>query len=423
VASHRPAARPSGLGGLRWNFVTAALPVVGSFLVSIFLAPYLGAALWGRYSLVMTAATMWLILAKFGIHAATGRLVAEHPDDEGRWIRAGLRLRLASTGVIALIASACALPLARTFGISDGVGTFLWIAPVVLAASLFEFATEVLVGLSSFRRLLVARATFLALRLAGVALVVMGGHGVATFLGAHSLAQLIPTIALLVWVLRRYRSGVESLSPALRRTWELSVPLAFGSASFLIFSHTDRLMLGWFRDEATVGQFSVARNVLDAAIFPMSALAWSLRPALVRAVAVPEHFNRELRRGLRLAAIFSVLAPLALGLVAPRLLVQDWLYGREYSSAAGLLAWMTPILFLRSVGVVIFPALLALDDQGHYARLMIATALLNIVANLAAIPKFGAKGAVLATILALAFLTAAGFARIHRRGGFFLTPH
>lgn len=407
------------LGGLQWNFVSALLPIVGSFLVSVLLAPYLGDALWGRYSLVMTSATLWLILAKFGIHAATGRLVAEHPGEEGQWIRAGFRLRAVTTAVVALLAFATTIPLARSFGLGAEATVFFWVAPVVVASSLYEFATEILIGLSGFRGLLVARGTFLALRFAAVAVVVLGGLGVGEFLGGHAAAQLLPAALALAFAWRRYPGRDVDLGPALRRTWQLSVPLAFGSASFLIFSHTDRLMLGWFRDEATVGQFSVARNVLDATLFPMSALAWSLRPALVRAAGQPDIFAGQLRRGLKLALGFAIAAPLGVGILGPRLLV--WLFGEGYSPAGGLLVWMAPILLLRGVGVVIFPALLALDEQGHYARLMIATAMVNVLANLVAIPRLGAEGAVLATILALVVLSAGGFVRIARRGGFFLT--
>ena len=54
----------------------------------------------------------------------------------------------------------------------------------------------------------------------------------------------------------RSSSQAACASPRSRR--------AFTSASFLIYAHTDRLMLGYFHPEAVVGQFAVARNVIDA---------------------------------------------------------------------------------------------------------------------------------------------------------------
>jgi O-antigen/teichoic acid export membrane protein len=130
-------------------------------------------------------------------------------------------------------------------------------------------------------------------------------------------------------------------------------------------------------------------------------------------------FHREMRRGARFAGIFAVGAPLALGLLGPPLLVL--IYGVTYEPAADLLVWMVPIVLTRSIGVLIFPALIALDEQSHYARLMVATAMVNVAANLLLIPRFGAEGAILGTLAALLVLTLGGYLRIHRRKGFSLT--
>ncbi len=403
---------------LSWNLTSALLPILGSFLVSVFLAPYLGDALWGRYSLVMTATTLWLIVAKFGVHAATSRLVSEHDADAGIWIRAGLLLRGSFAMGVALLSAATAIPLGHSFGLQESAGIFLWIVPVLVAASAQEFATELLVGLRQFRGLLAARASMLLLRLAAVSLVVIGSRPLGDFLGGHALAQAIPATVVLILLLRAHPRHHAPLRPALRRTWELSLPLAFGSASFLIFSHTDRLMLGWFWNESTVGQFAVARNVLDASLFPMTAVAWSLRPALVRAATGRGDFGRELRRGALLGGGFALLAPLLLGLLGPRLVVM--VFGPGYTPAAELLRWMLPILALRAAGVLIFPALIALDEQSHYARLMAITAAVNVLANLFLIPRWGSEGAVVGTLIALLVLTVGGYLRVGRRRGLFL---
>lgn len=403
-------------GGLGWNLGSAALPIVGSFLVSVLLAPHLGDEGWGRYSLVLSAATLWLIVGKFGVHAATSRLVTENEAEPGPWIRSGLLLRSLFTLGVALLALLTTRPLAASFGRPDEAGTFLLVAPVIVGASLYEFASEILVGLRRFTALLVARFSYLALRMAVVALVLLADLGVRSFLTGHALSQLLPAGVLLALLLLRNPASQVPLGPSLRRTFDLSLPLAFGSASFLVFSHTDRLMLGWFQDEATVGQFAVARNVLDATLFPMTALSWSLRPALVRAASRGgDAFTAEMAGGWRLALFFSLAAPMLLGLLGPVLLVD--LYTDTYTEASRLLVWMLPVLLLRGLGTLVFPALLALDRQTIYARLMAWTAVANVAANLILIPALGARGAILATLLSLMILTAGGFEQVRRRTG------
>ena len=87
-----------GAGGglasaLLWNLGSAALPLIGSFVVSLLLAPHLGPERFGHYLTAMTVASLVLIVAKFGVHAATSRLVTENMDRPGSWIRAGLVAR------------------------------------------------------------------------------------------------------------------------------------------------------------------------------------------------------------------------------------------------------------------------------------------------------------------------------------------
>jgi len=399
---------------LVWNLGSAGLPLVGSFAVSLLIAPYLGEVGFGQYATLVSAATLLLIGGKFGVHAATSRLLSEHEDDPGRWLRAGLLLRGATTVVFAAVGLALTPAWARLAGNPDAA----WlVAPVVVSASLLEFSAESLVGLRAFGPLFGQRMGSLLLRLGAVAWVRWGGLGAAAFLAGHAASQLVPALVALGVLWWRLPRGQEPLTPAVRRTWSISLPLALGSASFLVYAHTDRLMLAWFHDAAAVGQFGVARNVLDASMFPLFALAWTVRPALVGALGRDDDAGREtaLLAGLRGSVAYAVGAPLLMGLAGPVALV--WLYSEEYREAAELLVWMLPILVLRGLGTLIFPGLLAADRQGRYARLMAWTAAINVVANLALIPPLGARGAILGTVVSLVPMTWLGMRDVARAVG------
>jgi O-antigen/teichoic acid export membrane protein len=409
---------PAARGGLATNVVTAALPLVGSFLVSILLAPYLGDAGFGVYSLVMSAATLLLVVAKFGLHSATSRLVSENDEAPGPWIRAGLALRLPLTLGTALVAVALSPWIARGLtGTDETTLAFALAGAVIVGASLFEFAGEVQVGLRAFRPQMWLRVVALALRLAALGLVRWFGVGVEWFLAGHALSQALPSAAVLGRLVHATRAQTAAGVRTLRRTWDLALPLAFSSASFLIYAHTDRLMLGAFDTEAVVGQFSVARNVIDAAMFPVVALTWSLRPAFVRALrpGADEPVGEVLAEGLRLSVVYVCCGAALMAALGPELL--RGLYGVEFSEAGRLLVWMVPLLALRGLGTAIFPLLVAADAQRAYARLMGWTAGVNVAANLVLIPTFGAIGAIGSTFVALLLLTVGGFHEVRRAVG------
>lgn len=394
--------------------VAAALPLVASFVVSIVLAPWFGDRLFGIYLLSMSIATFALIPAKFGIQVATSRLLSEHEEEAGSWLRAGLLLRLAFTLPTAALLFAIAPLLTSRLGDPTDGGAFAMATAIVVSTSIFEFATEALVGLRAFRAQLATRMVAMVLRLAGVFAVRYGGYSVAVFLAAHSIAFLLPGLVALGVLFVRCRGA--STAAHVRRTLEVATPMAFASASFLIYSHTDRLMLGWLRGPEQVGQFGVARNVIDAALFPVAALTWSLRPALVRALKTGgiDGMRPALAEGTRLSILYTVLA---VGLLAPiGDLVIPGLFTDTYRAAGWLFLGLMPVFALRALTTVVFPGMLALDQQRRYSHLMTLTAGMNVVLNLALIPGLGAWGAILATVASLLVLGIGGWWQLRQRG-------
>ncbi len=395
---------------MAWNLSSAVLPLVASFLVSVLLFPYLGRETTGQYILVMSAATVLLIVAKFGVQAAASRLITENQEDPGVWIRAGIAVRSLFTVPTALLALVISPFLAKAIDGPALVAPFWMVAPVLLAASSYELASESLVGLGRFPAIFLVRLCFLVLRVAAVLIVRSAAWGVVAFLTAHVLSQLLTSSIAWTYILRRFpsHSTSDERSFARKRVMRVSAPLALSSASFLIYAQTDKLMVGWLRNAATAGDFGVARTILDAALFPTFAIAWTLRPALVSAVKknlLPEARARLLE-ALSWSSVYAVVGGMLLYWLGPPILVR--LFTRDFSASGPLLRIMVPILVMRGIGTVIFPALLATDRQTTYARLMVLTALLNVVANFLLIPPLGAQGAILATIASLLPLTVGG---------------
>ena len=384
-------------------------------MVSLVLAPWFGERLFGVYFLVMTIATFALIPAKFGIQIASSRLLSENEDDPGPWLRAGLLARIATTLPTAALLFALAPTIAGWLGAPENESAFAWAAAVVVSTSIFEFATESLVGLRAFRAQMGARLVALALRLGAVFAVRYGGYSVIVFIAAHSFAFLLPGLITLSVLLVRCR-GSATWS-RIRRTMEIATPMALASASFLIYMHTDRLMLGWLHGPELVAQFGVARNVIDAALFPAAALTWSLRPMLVRAHGAggPAAMRPLLQEATRLALIYTFLAVALLAPIGDLLL--PGLYDAEYADAGRYFLALLPVLALRASSIVIFPGMLAMDAQAQYGRLITLTAVVNVTLNFLLIPRFGAWGATVATALALTALTVGGIHQLRSRGG------
>jgi len=93
------------------------------------------------------------------------------------------------------------------------------------------------------------------------------------------------------------------------------------------------------------------------------------------------------------------------------------LYTEEFLPSARLLLLFLPLIIMRSLGAVILPVLIAAEKAGMYAKLTLAGALLNFVMNVLFIPRWGAVGAVAATLASYLPIEILGLREVGRSFG------
>jgi O-antigen/teichoic acid export membrane protein len=246
--------------------------------------------------------------------------------------------------------------------------------------------------------------------------VVLAGLGAVYMLGSYCAAWIAAIVVFAVLLGRHLpqADGVGRESKTVRRLMTLSVPLAVSSASVTVYSQMDKLMLGYFDGVEEVGQYAVARAVTEVSLFPAFALVMTLRPALASRYAsgalgdcanlIKNSLRMSLVFGVLFAAVFAVLAEPLLTLV----------YSAEFRYAGEIMAVFVWVLVLRSLGALVLPALVAAEKTKLYAYLTTFSAITNFALNLVLIPRFHARGAVLATIISYSLLLAAGLRQTFR---------
>ena len=93
------------------------------------------------------------------------------------------------------------------------------------------------------------------------------------------------------------------------------------------------------------------------------------------------------------------------------------LFSDRFAESAGILVLFIPLLVMRSIGAVILPGLIAANRAGTYARLTIAGAATNFVLNAFLIPRWGAEGAVISTLLSYLPIEILGLVAVSREIG------
>lgn len=189
---------------------------------------------------------------------------------------------------------------------------------------------------------------------------------------------------------RRRSSGTRSWLRVVR-------PFAVISIAASIRAHLSVLILGVLADVESAGLFNAAQRLAGFTSFMLLVVAFPLGPAVARA------WVREGQHGVqRLYSLTGVLIAGAAIPTAITIIVLGrqilGLFGPEFVAAYGVL---TLLVVRELINAAAGAAGVALPMTGHesvVARASITTALLDLLAGVALIPRAGAEGVAIASI-------------------------
>jgi PST family polysaccharide transporter len=193
----------------------------------------------------------------------------------------------------------------------------------------------------------------------------------------------------------RWRFAAARARALLASSW----PLLLSSFAVVVYTRTDQVMLTLMRGDAENGIYAAAQRLSEILYFVPVAVMAAANPALLRA-----HQEGPAAYESRLGRVFALLAWSASIFALPISLLSSWivttLFGAEFRASGPVLAlhvWAAPAVFLGVAQATWFVA----EGRGRalLARTL-AGALLNMALNVALIPRFGASGAAMATLVA-----------------------
>jgi polysaccharide transporter, PST family len=193
-----------------------------------------------------------------------------------------------------------------------------------------------------------------------------------------------------------WRSSKTRAIQLLQQSW----PALFSGMAIMVYMRLDMVMLKMMQGDFAVGLYSAATKVSEVWYFIPVAIVSSVSPAIMRVKDDPELFYGRLRKlfsmmTLSACVIGSVVALLSHAIVRT-------LYSSTFSGAAPILAvhiWASVFVFL---GLAQSPW----DISKNLLRLSlyrtIAGGITNVAMNLVLIPRYGAMGAAIATVISYA---------------------
>jgi len=363
--------------------------------VNVMLMRVLGVEGFGTYGYVVTLVGLGAWGAGLGMHRLINRELARQPERADRLVATGTvaTLGLSALTLLAIVGAALALDgrpvvlaAATLGGLAMGVQTLAMVPEAAFhAARRMRFSVRA--QIAGRTTLVSATALFLFLDLGFVSVFVAQALDAAVTLG-------------LLWLSYRRHLGTPSLRtswPEVRALVVESVPFGLNLLFGSVYLSSDVLLLAVLKDDHEVGVYRGA--VMVIALFPVLAntLTTGIYPRMARHLGDRVAAGGELHFASRMLLAVSVPAAVGGILVAEELMV--FLGGAEFAVSAVPFVIMAPLLPLRFLNNGYAMTLSTLNRQDDRTRGVFLAALLNLGANLAVIPTWGAAGAAATTLL------------------------
>lgn len=219
-----------------------------------------------------------------------------------------------------------------------------------------------------------------------------------------TLLEYVGAACTLQWI---YRQQGHSFQGLFKPDWQLtrkllaeSWPEIIAGFSGVLFVRLNQIMLQHIAGPEAVGSFAVAARLSEAWYFVPSAIVASTFPNILasRAAGNALYMRRLQILMTVMCAISYVVAFLTMVLAEP---VIQWLYGTPYKESAAILSLLVWSGLFVSLGLASGSWIMA-EKRVHlnlYRNL--AGLVTNIALNVLFIPRFGALGAAVATLISL----------------------
>ena len=180
-------------------------------------------------------------------------------------------------------------------------------------------------------------------------------------------------------------------------------PFIFAGVAYWIFESMDRWMLAEMADLVEVGIYSIAFKIGMAMILLNTAFARAWSPYALKVFQQQGQYRMLYSRVLTAWMFFLLLAATGISLFSQELLI--FLTPPDYWRAASVIPLICMgLLFSGTTQVTVIG--ISLEKKTlHLSIATWGTAILNFILNFILIPKYGASGAAIATLISYFFLT------------------
>lgn len=381
---------------LVWAVIGKIVTLLGSLLVGIFVARYLGPEQYGLMNYVFSYIAVFQVFASFGLDSIEIREEAHRNDEKNKLIGTAFLLKI-------LFASITILLVVISVWIFEADTFTKWMI-IMYSLSMIMNSFGVIRNYFTsivWNEYIVKTEITRTIIGAGIKVALLLIHADLIW---FILSTLFDTILLASGYIVSYRRKIDRI-----RNWTFdkttalylikqSFPLLLSGAAVVIYQKIDQVMLGNMIDKTAVGYYSVAGKFTEICLFIPTILSQTITPILVKAYHENiDDYQRKAKSFMNITIWGTIIICIGICLISNPLI--KYTFGTEYTAATILLQ----IMIFKTIGYAsaqITGALIVIEEKQKYVVIRnIIGCLVCIGLNLLLIPQYGVVGAAIASVI------------------------
>jgi O-antigen/teichoic acid export membrane protein len=384
-----------------WPFVARIISLAVSFVVSTYVARYLGPANYGELSYSVSFINIFSFIASLGIDQVIYRDFIKFPEKRGEYVGTALVLKFIA-GLVATVFCIVFGYITSRQDVSFTLITILAFTFVFNSFSIiiYEFQAQV----ESKYPSLVSIADTVVLNILKV-IVVIENKGVI-YLAIILLFEPILIAGLLIYYRTKRIGSIRTwvYNKTIAKTLlKDSFPLIFSAAFSLIYGRIDQVLIKNMIDAQSVGLYGAAVQLTEVWYLVPNILVGSFFPAIVNAKAISE--NEYVKR---LGWLSGILLFIAVAIALPTTFIAPFVMNLVFGAAFVAGSTVLQIYIWSNIGT--FLANIAtsyLINENMRFTVFVSSCVgmvVNVVLNLILIPHYGIEGSAFATLISYSLI-------------------
>ncbi|MDK7651739.1 flippase [Raoultella ornithinolytica] len=369
------------------------------FLVSVWLARYLGPENFGTYNYCLAIITIYVSVASLGMNGVVVREIIKNEMSTSIVMGTSVVLQILGS-LFASIFVIATVSILRPNEWGVFLAALVMIPSVLFRSSdIFKYWFESKVN-SKFTVFSQNIAFFIS---SATKILIIYLDGSYIYICATvSLEAFIVSILLLFFYKKHgYENKWKYNFIEAKRLLSLSWPLILSGVAFMLYMRIDQIMIGNMIGDAAVGIYSVAVKMVEVWYFFPVAIVSSLFPKIIKLREVDiNEYNKRLQFLYDLLVVLSVSIAVAVTFLSDYII--GFFYTQQYMEASNLIkiySWVSVFYFLSSASGRWY---INEGLQKYALNRNIIGLIMAIVLNYFLIPIYGALGSVYATLVAYA---------------------